>query len=53
VRATNEPETQTSLTMRKLDRARRILVASPSLVERTGPRQWVTRWTSNMAKCAD
>ncbi|EJZ21891.1 LysR substrate-binding domain-containing protein [Rhizobium sp. Pop5] len=36
VRATNEPETQTSLTMRKLDRARRILVASPSLVERVG-----------------
>ena len=24
-----------------------------TLVERTGPRQWVTRWTSNMAKCAD
>ncbi len=33
VRATNEPETRT---MRKLDRARRILVASPSLVERSG-----------------
>lgn len=36
VRAASEPETQTSLTMRKLDRARRILVASPSLVERMG-----------------
>ena len=24
-----------------------------ALIERTGPRQWVTRWTSGMAKCAD
>jgi hypothetical protein len=23
------------------------------LLERTGPRQWVARWTSGMAKCAD
>jgi hypothetical protein len=23
------------------------------LIERTGPRQWVARWTSAMAKCAD
>jgi hypothetical protein len=23
------------------------------LVERTGPRQWVARWTSGLAKCAD
>jgi len=24
-----------------------------ALIERTGPRQWVTRWTSSLAKCAD
>jgi hypothetical protein len=24
-----------------------------ALIERTGPRQWVTRWTSAMARCAD
>jgi hypothetical protein len=24
-----------------------------TLIERTGPRQWVTRWTSSLAKCAD
>ncbi|HEX8029365.1 MAG TPA: hypothetical protein VF491_12920 [Vicinamibacterales bacterium] len=24
-----------------------------TLIERTGPRQWVTRWTSSTAKCAD
>jgi hypothetical protein len=24
-----------------------------ALIERTGPRQWVTRWTSGLAKCAD
>jgi hypothetical protein len=23
------------------------------LIERTGPRQWVARWTSGLAKCAD
>ena len=24
-----------------------------ALIERTGPRQWVARWTSGLAKCAD
>jgi hypothetical protein len=24
-----------------------------ALIERTGPRQWVARWTSSLAKCAD
>lgn len=57
VRATNEPETQTSLTMRKLDRIRRVLVASPSLVAQTGgvssveqlsdmPTLSMSQWTS-------